>query len=305
MGTVMDTAADNNGGVNPETSDGVGDSGPLPEDTKNPRRLFQFSTWVHVGPGADDCEGVDEDKAEVNCGNSLHFHAWCRLPNQLQISTIQEKAYAAKARRARQLRDPESDAYAILESDLDEIARHGDTAKKVVIEELLSRDWWRDFGEAQQDLAEYEDDSGEKIYSTIEADQDRYAELEALAEDQRPGDEYAELERHLDRYAKALKEKHEEIIAPKRAALEAQDLNELLDTLRNDRIEKASNTAYMDAYSEWEWYFGTYKTRPPASHLGEPKFPSREALVGSAPEIIEALAEAFGDLEREQHSGNS
>jgi hypothetical protein len=75
------------------------------EDQKGPRdalkttgELFRYSSWVHIGGGAEDCEEAETG----TCADPLHFHAWCRLPNQLQHADIRERALASKARRIRQ-----------------------------------------------------------------------------------------------------------------------------------------------------------------------------------------------------------
>src|SRR4051812_13441277 len=68
-------------------------------------QMFEFSGYVHVGPGAKECEHGEDGE----CDNAVHFHAWTRLPNPFQQQAIREKANAAKARKRRVLRDPESD----------------------------------------------------------------------------------------------------------------------------------------------------------------------------------------------------
>src|SRR3954451_1473894 len=45
-------------------------------------QMFQFSTYLHVGPGAEGCEDF------ASCADPLHFHAWCRLPNKFQHKDI-------------------------------------------------------------------------------------------------------------------------------------------------------------------------------------------------------------------------
>src|SRR5262245_39990006 len=47
------------------------------DDMRAVEKLFSFSGFVHVGPGARECE----DGEDGSCGNPLHFHDWCRLPN--------------------------------------------------------------------------------------------------------------------------------------------------------------------------------------------------------------------------------
>lgn len=284
-----------------ETRAGAEETERPDEDTRSPARLFKFSSWVHIGPDAENCEEAESG----SCANRLHFHAWCRLPNPLQHSEIREKAQAAKARRIRQLRDEESDAFAILEAEMEEIARQGDTAKPSVIDELLNRDYWRDFTTAVGELSEAENDHDEKIYEHIEDDQRRYQELNAKGEGERNEEEFRELERHIGNYADELRKKVDEIQKPQREALEAQDINALVDQVREQRIVAASGQAFVDAYREWEWYYGTLKAQAGSVSAGERRFRSREELIGSDAAVIEALRETFADLEQAASAGNS
>jgi hypothetical protein len=221
--------------------------------------------------------GVDEDKGESNCSDPRHFHAWCRLPNQFQHREIREKALAAKARKTRQLRDPETDGYAILEENLDAIARKGDEAVDLLVEELVGREWWTDYAEAAKDVQELEEGVDEneqpiRPYEHVERDEARLEELRELPEEQRPKDEIEELERHLARYAEALKKRQEEIVAPKREALKKNGLNGLLDLVRDQRVLAAGTDEFMHVFSTWSWLVGTL---PPAG---------RRARVAARPE---------------------
>lgn len=256
-------------------------------------QLFRFSTWLHVGPGAETCE-----EAQSGCANPLHFHAWCRVPNQFQHREIRERALAAKARRARQLRDVETDGCQILEDELDALARLGDAAKGQLVDELLTIDWWREYLEASKDVRETENDQGEQIYATVDADQERFAQLDAMAAEDRPPDEYAELERHLAAYNDAVDGRHRELQQPRRDALDQRDLNGLIDEIRDTRISAESTAEFMHVYSVYSWLAGTL-TGP----QGEPKFASLEQLEAAAPEVIDALKETFDDLERTQQGG--
>src|SRR4051812_46998613 len=167
--------------------------------TKSPDQLFRYSAWVHVGAGAERCEEGETG----SCGNPLHFHAWCRLPNQLQHQDIRERALAAKARRIRQLRDPESDAYAVLESDMDELGRVANPDDLVV--ELANKDWWKRQLEAMADV-EPQDAS-----KPAERARDRLNELRAADSDDRPKDEYEELDRHLARFNELVEARRAEL----------------------------------------------------------------------------------------------
>jgi hypothetical protein len=275
-----------------------------PVAAQTPTQMFRYSGWVHVGPGAADCEAINEDEGTNDCSDPRHFHAWCRLPNQFQHREIREKALAAKARKVRQLRDPETDAHAILEDSLDQLARQGDGAIKVLVEELLGREWWADYMEAAQDVQEREEgDDGEgdpiRPFAHIEKDQERHEELKALPEDERPKDEFDELGRHLAAYAAAVRERQEEIVAPKRKALEERGVNALLDLVRDQRINAASTDEFMHVYSTWTWLVGTLKQPG-----GDPVWPPNPALlVDVAPEALEEVKELFEDLETTQQQG--
>jgi hypothetical protein len=278
---------------------------PVADDAqKTPDQIFRYSTWVHVGPGSEDCEDLDEAAGTVDCSNPLHFHAWCRLPNQFQHREIREKALAAKARKIRQLRDPETDASAILEEDLDGLARQGDDAKPVLVEELVGNEWWQDYMDAARDVQELEegvdeDDDPIRPFERVERDQARFDDLAAMPEDQRPNDEFDELGRHLTRYAGLVKERQDELVKPKREALMARDVNALIDMVRDQRIYAMATDEFMHVYSSWSWLVGTLNQPG-----GEPVWPpDAKAFSTVAPEVIEAVRDAFNDLEQTQQRG--
>ncbi len=270
----------------PENPTPVADS---PTDQRTVERLFQFSGFVHVGPGAADCE----DGEDGSCGDPLHFHAWCRLPNKFQIATIRNKAQAAKARTIRRFKDPESDDHAILSGEIEAIAEAG---KDSLIEEILSRTYWQDHLAAMKELAE--EDEGP--FPTIEQDQKRFKELAEMPEDQRPADEYDELVRHLEKWNEEVDRVRTENQAPQRSGLESRAEEDLLDLIRNERIKAEGDRAYMEVYSAEEWVACTMKPRP--KDKGEPNeraFGDLEQLKQAAPEIVVALEAYFSELEGE------
>jgi hypothetical protein len=269
---------------------------------RSAKAMFRYSTWLHLGPGSEDCESVDEEKGEVSCGNPLHFHAWCRLPNQYQHREIREKALAAKARRVRQLKDPESDAHAVLEYDLEELKAGGDQAKEGVAEDLLQKDMWRDMRDTTNDLTEAAEGEEESKWKHITRDRERLRELSRLreerdlADDER--DEYDALDRHISEFDEEFDRRYEERIKPRREALMAMEWGELLDQLRDDRIANDANDAFMHVYNTWMYLAGTLD-RP----KGNPIYGSPESLREAAPEVIEAIEDTFKDLER-QHAAD-
>lgn len=269
-------------GVAPETS---------PAEVKSVSDMFQYSAWVHVGQGADECE----DKENGSCGNPLHFHAWCRIPNSFQNASIRDKALAAKARKVRQLHDPNADAYEILEAEMEQIARaaeRDETGREMLVEEILGASYWRDQLRAIKELGEEEE------WKTIREDQERLRHLTGLPEEERDADEFSELERHCEKYEKALKDKQDEISKPQRDALSGMEIVDLIDQIRDFRIEAEANEDYMRVYSLWEWYIGTLKPRPAEKGLpNERVFGDVNHLKEAAPEVIAALEETFAQLE--------
>jgi hypothetical protein len=282
----------------------------IPERDPEPspgKRLYQFSGWLHVGPGAEECSEVDEEKGEVECSNPRHFHAWCRVPNQYEARDIAEKALAGKARKARQLRDPETNAYEILEDELDTLARGGDSAKADLVTELLLRDWWKDYQEAEREVLDLESDqpdADEKKYAHIKEDEKRYDELLAMDEEDRPGDEFGELEKHIAGFHDEIKARHNAIQESKREPLMKRDLNDLIDQVRDERIKAASADEFHHVKRSWELVYGVLrkpvvKGKKPEQVWGEP-----DELRHAADEVLAAANMLFDDLER-MENGNT
>jgi hypothetical protein len=271
--------------------------------TRTPAEIFRFSSWVHLGPGASSCEAIDENAMSNECSDPLHFHAWCRLPNQFQHREIREKGMAAKARKTRQLRDPECDAHLILEGELDDLVAAGDSARETVIDELLQRNWWKEYVQAVKDVTDADaDEADDAPYRHIEQDRLRLAELRAMDDDQVPADELAALERHVGAYFEAVQKRHQERLEPERTALGEKENDELIELVRRERIAAAADEEFMHVYSTWEWLLGTLR----APH-GERIFRDMASLMASAPEVIELLQVTYNDLERtvqEVGSGN-
>lgn len=276
-----------------------------PEQADPVRKLFTYSRWVHVGEDADSCPAVATD-ASI-CSNPAHFHAWVRLPNQFQHDRIREKALAAKGRRTRQLRDPSTDAYDALEASLDLLAQAGDAIKDELIDELVRRDTWKHYQEAVglvNDLEDGTDEDGDPIkpYASIAEDQVRFGELEQMAPEDRPADEWTELQTHVEGYLQRVEAARAEAGRPQREALEAKDISEIVDLVREERIRREANAEFMGVYSKWEWQTCTLR----GPH-GARVFSDLDELEGVAPEVYAALKDAFDELEansQEVASGN-
>lgn len=269
-----------------------------------PLRMFKFSRYVHVGPGAEDCINNGED-----CTDQTHFHAWLRLPNKFQHRDIHEKAAAARARHARRLRDPESDAYAKLEGDLDEIRRNGD--EQVMIDDLLKGEWASDY------LASVEEVDSHEEYATIAQDRERYQALVEAGEDQRSeeeqSDEFRELHRHTGEYLQAIKAELARVQEPKRQAFAGLGREGMVERLRDQQIEQDIHQTFMGVYNEWMWFIGTLSVERHAatgmphrrvwSAVGSLEKQVPGTLWAAAPEVIEAIEEGFQELERALQEG--
>ena len=268
---------------------------PLPA-SREPAALYRYSVWLHVGLGAEDCPEVNEGDGSNVCGDRSHFHAWCRLPNPLQQAEIRQRALAAKARKIRQLRDPCADVHEILEEELAGLAREGERARTRITEELLALDYWRDYYEAMMEVRQIDDESSEddaKLYAHVEDDQARFMRLSAMPEADRPADEHAELEKHLARYQKALDAALSMRQEPKRDALDGLSVSELLEQLRDKRIEGEAQREFQRVFEIHEWLSCAY-----ASPDGAPVLADLEILERAAPEIVAGLQATFTDLKR-------
>jgi hypothetical protein len=266
------------------------------EDQKGPRdalkttgELFRYSSWVHIGGGAEDCEEAETG----TCADPLHFHAWCRLPNQLQHADIRERALASKARRIRQLKDPESDAHVVLEGDMAELRELGDV--DAMVDELVNKDWWRRRLDAMTEVEDLDE------FKTIDRDREHMAELRELGVDERPRDEYEELERHFGRYNDLVEEKIKAAELPLRETTAALGRDELVAQIRRERISTESTQAFMDTFSRWEWLCGTFTCRDVQTRRLVWTDPAQ--LSDVAPEVLDAVRGAFAELEADLQRG--
>lgn len=210
----------------------------------------------------------------------------CRLPNQFQHQDIRGFALAAKARRMRALRDPESDASVVLENDMDVLAEQGDMA--AVIDELIAREWYALFVEAEKDARDLEE------FEHIQRDEARLLELES--EDGEESDERSELRRHMARYEEAVEKFRMEREKPKREALERLETHQLVDLVRDERVKTEGNIAFSQTYSMWLMCSGTYTVkgddRPDKRY-----FTSIDDVRSADLELIEKLNTAYKEME--------
>jgi hypothetical protein len=268
-------------------------------------KIFKYSDFVDVGEGAAECE-----QARGGCENPEHFHAWVRLPNPYQRTDIREKALAAKARRLRELRDPDSNASVVLD---DALAGLTDPAfTDTLIDELIASEWPQDYLTATGDVERREE------FEHVAQDREEYnrlrADEEALDPEQR-SEEYTQIAAQMERYVAAINERLREIQEPKRRELRERSLEALIGLVRARRVEDEADDAFMDTYNSWLWFVGTFKPDlhptlrrphiPMWEEIGRRDRPAPGTMFGEAPEVIEALRAAFTKLQGAFQQGAS
>lgn len=213
------------------------------------------------------------------------------LPNQFQFEDIRRRALAAKARRVRQLRDPETDAFIVLDDDMDRLRREGDPEE--LIEEIVRKDWWRDHTEATKDARERE------RFAHIADDEARYILLEAMPEGERPADEYAELKRTMDAYDEAITQAREERQNPRREALRALPLDNLVEKVRDLRIEAEGDAVFNMTFSKHQLAACTREVDDNDKPKRSRYFANVEDVENADPVTIDTLTRAFNELEQQ------
>jgi hypothetical protein len=260
---------------------------------------LQVSTDVGDSPPAGATQGVEAIQwFQVVRVETVGFEAFVRLPNDYQHRDIREKALAAKGRRIRQLKHPETDANVVLESELDAVAE-GEGGKEAIIGELLAETYYRDRDDAALDVQE------DEKWENIRQDQERWSTLSTTSVDDRSADEWRELTEHIAAYAKAIEERLDAIQKPRRELLEALDLNELVDKARDRRIEAESRRVFNDTYSFFQTYFCTLKLPEgfdperitPDTMPRQRYFSSEQDLREYDSRVVAELREAFDVLE--------
>lgn len=262
-----------------------------PAEDQEQDKIFRHSMFVHIGPGSDECEHVDEEKFISTCTDPAHFHAWVHTPNQFQHNSIRTKAMAAKARKLRSLRDVESDSRTILDGEIEQIVFEGN--RQILIEELVTKDQVKNYWQAMKEVQE------EPEYEHYEEDRTRLAALNAMPAEKRDEEEYIELGNHMAKYGDQVREVIDNIQKPLRDSLEAHDTEKLAALVTEDRIQAESQSEFDDVYSQWEWYIGTCKLwlKDQAGHPDERYYTDIEKLKAAPSEVISGLAEAFTELD--------
>lgn len=262
---------------------------PTPEPTH-----FQWAAYVHVGDGATDC--ADNGAA---CTESGHFHAWLRLPNQFVRDDVRKQALAARARRLRLFKDPESDSATILEGELDELRAEAerDGNATALIDRVMLKGW------GERHLAAMREVNEEDDFEHIEADRERFTELSDLPAEERPTEEYAALDAHILAYGDRVEAQRKEAEEPLRESLKDKTVDELLAIIREDRIASEGNAAFFDAWVRGSLVAGTYQPVAGTARPTAPLFEGASDLNGLTPEEAEALRATFVGLESQFQAG--
>lgn len=267
-------------------------------------KMFRYSIYLHVGPGAQECEHGEDGE----CEETSHFHAWCRLPNKFQHRDLYERATAAKARRLRQLALPDSDAREILEAELDTFK--DDAHVETIIDDLLKGEWAQDYVNATKEVGERE------TFEHIQADRERFVqlgEIEAQKSEEDQGEEFQELADHIRAWSNDVAEELRLLQEPKRQAFRDLDRDALIDQLRKRRITQIADQLYLHVYNQWEWFICTMRVKDNPitgrpyerywEHMGTLDEPSPGSMWGESPEVIDSLQLTYDQLERALQAG--
>jgi hypothetical protein len=281
---------------------------PQADAEKTTEEIFKWSAWVHVGDGAEECAERESGKCTVEA----HFHAWVRLPNPFQVRDIIDKSKAAQARKLRELRDPASDASVILDGELEELAEGGDSAKAMVVDELVGAEYAEINQRAVREIDDEDDEAWEpspdeeddekrpKLWGHIKQDQEELDRQRALPEDQQQG--VAELESRVLAYLDAVQKRIEVIEEERRSFLAAKPMADLLKIVRRDRAESIATEVYLHTFNTWQWYVCTLKPRGKGTP-NERVWGDVSKMKYEAPsEVILALRRTFDELESAMRS---
>jgi hypothetical protein len=238
--------------------------------------LFRYSTWVHVGPGAESASDARTALRPTRCTST----PGCRLPNQFQHQDIRERALAAKARRMRQLRDPDTDAYEILEAELDELRE-----RRPRRDDRRARQSQRVVEAPPRGDGEVEED---EEYKHIERDRERLAELPRCARGRAPADEYAELERHLGAYDEAVEKARASSTSRCARPSRQLDDDELIEQIRDERMAAEASSGLHGHLLQVGVVRRHLHHRGPACTASCVRA-DRASSRAAAPEVIEAL----------------
>lgn len=301
----------------PQTTDEQPDAQPVQTNESSAvaelsrEELFQWNTWVHVGGGAEQCplaQAVSSPDYKVGmeipaCPDQAHFHAWIRLPNPLQRRDIVDKATAAQARKARELRDPESDGAVILDNEIDLIRASGDTEQ--LVQEIVERHFQEDLSEATNEVMDQEDDEatddeGSEVplkYQHVDQDMEELRRQEELPGDKRDSG-FDRLKAHVESYHEAIDERMKAIQERRAEGLRERGLDHLLSIVRSDRASLITTEEYIHTHNVWQWFTCTYKPKTKGTPNEKVWGDINHMRLDSPPEVIGVLRAKFDDLDR-------
>jgi hypothetical protein len=117
-------------------------------------------------------------------------------------------------------------------------------------------------------------------------------------------EELVKLREHFEAYAQAVDEAMKELQQPKYDALKDKSVDELVDLVRDQRMEADGDATFAHIYSTWTWLLGTYTTAlgPDKKHHTR-RFSDLADLKEAEPEVIEAIQTSFTELESTMQRG--
>jgi hypothetical protein len=252
------------------------------EATRSAEELFQWSGYVHVGTGAQECEHAQDGE----CAAEAHFHAWLCLPNQFQIRDIGEKARAARARIQRALRDHESDSRAILEAELEDLRDHYDA----LVDSMAQFEADKRITDIMREL-----ESDERFEHHAQ-DAEEYTRLNRLSPTARDVDEFQRLEADVTAFNDGLRQRMDAAREAEKTRLLQMDQDEVIELERRHRMDAIGTEAYLHSYYTWCMYVCARKPQK----TGFPRtrvFRDPEELRSGPPEVIAALRQKIAALE--------
>lgn len=261
------------------------------EATRTTEELFQWSMFVHVGDGADDCEHAIDGKCDVKG----HFHCWLCLPNTFQARDIQDKARAAKARKRRSLqadgsggKEP-SDSYLVLEEQI-EAWESNEVTFDALVRVIANRNVQAQLGEIAEELQDSDQ------FEHYGPDLEEWRRLEKLSEEDRDPEEWKRLEDDMKTYREEFDKRAKARFEREQTILKAESHENVLKLERTYQIDAATQEQFLHTYYTWAYYTGA-RVPTEDGYPTERIFSKPEDLRNAAPEVVASLRAAYRSLE--------
>jgi hypothetical protein len=254
------------------------------EVSRSAEELFEWSGYVHVGGGASECPNRETGE----CGEFRHFHAWVHLPNAYQVRDIGDKARAARARKVRTLKDPASDASAVLDGELDDLRDEEGMERliKLLAQRAVEKGLLDVVAGMQKD----------ERFEHHAQDAEEYARLQGVPEDERDAEEYARLQADMLAYADELQKVFDKRQAQEEAQLKRVPADEVIALERKERVRRIADEVYLHTYYTWAIYACVLVPVADAFPT-ERVFKDPEALKRAPREVVVALRSKIRTLE--------